>query len=153
MFQLVFHLEGWCTTLSPTLLIILLERVQHLLHRVEDHLARHAIDRALPDRLLEPRLRHPADALTTCEIQPPVRRHKRAGRHPLTDLNIRADLRAVRNIRIIPGILSGREAAIRRRIHRQRHPLIKRSRVTFRGSHPLFRRLRVTFRGSRLLQR
>ena len=140
MFQLVFHLEGWCTSLGPTLLVIL-ERVQHLLHRVKDHLARHAIDRALPDRLLEPRLRHPADPHATGEIQPPVRRRKRAfwHDHHITDLNIRPDLRAVRDIRIIAGVLSGREAAIRRRIHRKRHPLIKRSRVTFRGSHPLQR--------------
>ena len=140
MFQLVFHLEGWCTSLGPTLLVIL-ERVQHLLHRVKDHLARHAIDRTLPDRLLEPRLRHPADPHATGEIQPPVRRRKRAfwHDHHITDLNIRPDLRAVRDIRIIAGVLSGREAAIRRRIHRKRHPLIKRSRVTFRGSHPLQR--------------
>ena len=81
MFQLVFHLEGWCTSLGPTLLIILLERVQHLLHRVKDHLARHAIDRALPDRLLEPRLRHSADAHATREIQPPIRRPKRTFWH------------------------------------------------------------------------
>ena len=133
MFRPVFHRKRRRDALHPKFLFLFLKRVQYLLHCVEDHLARHAIDRALPDRLLEPRLRHPADALTTGEIQPSIRRRKRPCRHRrhIAHLNIGPDFRAVRDIRIIAGVLLGREAAIRRRIHRQRHQLRGRSRTVF----------------------